>query len=269
VHVLKSDLVTSFAFVVPPFFDALERLRDDGWEFSGVVANADATFGLEWNKYVFTILYFVFYRKIEGRWRKSAWPVCIAAHPREDKSIYHVIFRAVSDELRRRNLPAMEQMGLDHFPGLEEVFLKTSPGKKASHGIGHLLKNLRKNQGSKKRKGTPGLRHRSINTVCYYVHLSSTLPTRAMFHVFWEKQLQRIEHVWLDRRWARYFRRQYLRSAAVNEAAFGATNLTHASWHFGCGGTHRRGHGPSQQPPEAGHAELKRGIGSVLELRPG
>ena len=181
------------------------------------MANADVTFGVRWNGYVFGIVYLVFYRMICERWRKTPWPVCIVAHPREDKSVYKTAFQKILGELERWELPMLAQIGLDHFPGLETKFLEVYPSGQVSHGIGHLLKILRSNQRRSRRRGTPGLSpngSHSIATVCNFVHRSSTLPTRVMFHVFWEVTGARINHVWGDGKWWMYFRRIYLRTKA-------------------------------------------------------
>ena len=86
-------------------------------------AAADCTWRVQWQGYVVGILYIVFYRNICGLWRKTPWPVCICVHPREDAAVYRHAIRAVRAELARRRLPRPRQLGLDHFPGLEDVFL--------------------------------------------------------------------------------------------------------------------------------------------------
>lgn len=117
-------------------------------------------------------------------------------------------------------------------------------------------------QASRRRKGTPGLRGRSINAAVAYIHESSTLPTKSVFHVLWEVTGARIASVWGGSAWWRYFKRVYLRSRPAGDDSGTATMLG-ATWHFGAGAGHVRGHGPSQQPPEQGHAHLKRCIAAI------
>ena len=99
VHHLPGKLINSFAIILPVFFDALVALNEAGvFVDKLLVRSADCTFLVEWNKYVFGILYVVLYRRIRGRWRKTPWPVCIVSHVREDKSVYRVAFQKVDDE---------------------------------------------------------------------------------------------------------------------------------------------------------------------------
>ena len=93
-----------------------------------VVGAADCTFNIEWLGYVFGIVYFILHRKIEGRWRRTVWPACYIVHPREDKRVYRKAFEAVRDDLSRRRLPPLRQMGLDHFAGLEAEFCSAVEG---------------------------------------------------------------------------------------------------------------------------------------------
>ena len=260
-------MITSYVILLPQFFAELASLRAQGGGPSTLVAGADCTFLVEWNRYVFGILYLHVYRKLAGRWRKTGWPLSLACHPREDKRVYAPLFDKTGEELQRRQLPLLTQVGLDHFPGLERVFLSSvaaADGGRVSHGLGHMLKNLRRRQAASRRRGTPALRGpHSINAPIAYCHDSSTLPTKMMFHVMWETTGARIVHVWRAGRWWSYFRRQYLRRRLMDAGVFGVPEIHYATWHFGVGAGHVRGHGPSQAPPEQGHSHIKRGIDDV------
>ena len=231
-HCEVGPLITSFALIVPAFFSELVALRNSGVDLSTLVGSADCTFNITWNKYVFGVLYFVLYRQIRGRWRKTAWPACIVAHPREDRRIYEIALDKMGAELERRTLPPLQQLGLDHFPGLKATFLSSkaaAPSGRVSLGLGHMLKNLRLNQTCSRRRGTPALvGGRSIRAVVAYVHISSTLPTRTMFHLLWSITGPRISHVWNSARWWLYFKNRYLRTRAV-DAVCGVPRIIGAS----------------------------------------
>ena len=124
--------------------------------------------------------------------------------------------------------------------------------------VGHMNKNLRVNHNRGRRFGKPRLRGRGIGAVLAYIHETKTLPTLAMFDVAWTTTLARMEHVWLDKPWVRYFRRQYLRTFRYRQRTY-----LHATWHHGVLGVNKRGHPASQQSPEQGHATMKRGVRSV------
>ena len=231
-----------------------------------LAACADCTFQAEWRGYVFGMIYIVLYRFICKRWRKTAWPVCIAVHPREDLSIYGQGCQKTNDELQKGGLPVLAQMGIDHFPGLADEFHSSCPGGRARHGLGHMFQNLRKHQHPRHHRTAARLRNRSITTVIAYCHASSTLPTPIMYHVCWKVTHQRAHHVWLDGVWSDFFLRQYQRVAeADSPETCGTGSLITASWHFGFKSAGVRAHGPSQQRPEQGHHTFERGINSVDE----
>jgi hypothetical protein len=166
-------VITSFLLLLPPFFEALVQAGAFSWPC--IVANADCTFRIQWLGYVFGIIYVVVHRLIQGRWRKTPWPLAIAVHPREDAYIYRRVFHAVQAEMRRRELPAIRQMGLDHFPGLQEEFLQSNPAGRVSHGLGHMLKNLRHNQAGRRRleRGRNSRPRRPAHTML--IHYADTL----------------------------------------------------------------------------------------------
>ena len=43
-----------------------------------------------------------------------------AVHPREDDDVYRRLFHCAQEEMTARLLPPLKQIGLDHFPGLED-----------------------------------------------------------------------------------------------------------------------------------------------------
>ena len=231
-----------------------------GYGYSGGVPNG-------WvQRYVFGVLYLIFYRKLRGRWRKSAWPVCVVCHPREDRGVYLAAFQQVQAELDRRQLGTVQQVGLDHFPGLEAKFKEVNPRGHVVLGLGHMLKNLRKNQGAGRRHGTPALAGAlTINYAIAYIYESVCMATDVMFHLLWFTTLARLRRVHGCGRWVAYFERWYLRRRQRDPATWGEGwdwRWT-ALWYFGMARTNIRGRGASQQPPEQGHANLKRGIATV------
>eukprot|EP00959_Pyramimonas_sp_CCMP1952_P474613 9503766-Pyramimonas_sp.AAC.4 len=213
------NVMTSFSFLLNPFFVELQRSAAGAFDGeNGLAGSADCTWKVQWQGYVVGALYLHLYRCIKGGWRNTPLPVCICVRPREGASVCKKTIQAVRSELHRRRLPRLRQLGLDHFSGLEQVFLgggKCAQGGKVSHGIGHLCKNLRKNQTARRWRRRPRLDRRDINAACVYVHESSALPTRAQFSLLWREQEKRIVHVWMAPRWVSYFKRVYLRSHAL------------------------------------------------------
>jgi hypothetical protein len=141
VHVVRGPIITSFVLLLPRFFAELSRLRDGGRHFDGFVAGADVAWDIIWLRCVFGVLYLIFYRKLRGRWRRSARPVCIVCDPREDRGVHLAAFQQAQAELDRRHSGAVQQVGLDHFPGLEAKFKEVNPRGHVVLGLGHTLKN--------------------------------------------------------------------------------------------------------------------------------
>ena len=265
VHHVVGPVITSFVFCLPKFLDELQVLHSAGVLRDVLAGNMDCTFRVEWRGYVFGILYIILYRNIRGRWRKTSWPVFIVVHPREDLTVYDLALTKLKDELGRRGLPTLRQLGMDHFPGIADKYRELYPAGQVKQGLGHMLQNLRKYQMPRHRLSVPRLHSHSLGVIRAHIHATSTLATKTMFHLAWKVTHQRIRHVWDDAKWSDYFLRTYHQHEDVEEQNFGTCALITATWHFGMCAPGLRGHGPSQQPPEQGHANLKRSIASLRE----
>jgi hypothetical protein len=137
---ISTPKIHSFVMLLPPFFQFFANLRATDVEIQGFVAGGDGTECMEWQGYCFVEIFFQFYRKILGRWRKSALPAAVVVHPREDKASYGAGIGDCNRELMRRKLPPIYQMHLDWFPGLGKVFSDSNSKGVMSNGIWHMVK---------------------------------------------------------------------------------------------------------------------------------
>jgi len=86
------------------------------------------------------------FRKLQGRWRKSCWPLAIFCRRSEDGGIYVKAFRACREALEAWGLNCVpKQMHLDWFSGSKTACLARWPHIKVRRGIEHLRRNLRSN----------------------------------------------------------------------------------------------------------------------------
>jgi hypothetical protein len=98
IHRSLGPLATSFVLRLPPFFDELAKLKVTGAITASIVGAADTTFEVEFQGYTFNQLFAQVYPRVQGRWRKTPWPLALMCHPRECKRSYAQIFFATNTE---------------------------------------------------------------------------------------------------------------------------------------------------------------------------
>ena len=190
-------------------------------------------------KYTFTEVHIIHQRVICGRWRKTMWASALMCHPREAKRCYRSSVTAVNCELSRLQIPMLQQVHVDYFPGLPSVIVECgNPDTHVVTGLRHMAKNMRKNQGAGREKGAVRLEHRKIGVPISYCCKAATFPTKTMLHVFLTAATQRMRTAWRAVRWEQYFRRTYTyteRLSAEKAAQYGVDSLLQARWHYGMG----------------------------------
>ena len=177
------------------------------------------------------------FRKLQGRWRKSCWPLAVFCRRNEDGEIYSKAFRACREALQAWGLPcAPKQMHLDWFPGSKSACLAHWPGTKIKRGIEHLRRNLRTNHNSGPSRAKaqqdaaarpkqaakakakacaararealpkPHLKSgRSIYAVLNVVAEIMFAPTRSYAHIVLEAFVRTMTEVWMEVEFAKYF----------------------------------------------------------------
>jgi hypothetical protein len=223
------------------------------------VALTDCTFNLEWLGYTFANCGFVAQRNIQGKWRKTYYPLALRCCPRERKARYREQSRFLRRELEAHKLPGIGQLGCDYFGGIPDSFSKDHKGIHIASSIWHLDKNLKKNQ--RKRGGVKIKGKRGIGPVRQYVKASAVLPKKLMFSVWWKVTLSSISHRWGEQDWADYFRRTYLRPEA--SSVRDETELLLSNWYYGSQSSLGKGYGPWQLPLEQNNGRLKSAIRGV------
>ena len=180
--------VASFACLVPPFLDELQKLQAEGnLALESFCLSADTTFNVESNKWTYTMLTVPVYRCLEGFWRKTGWPICFLRHCTEENDCYVEAIAALKAELARRKLPAPCQIHHDFRRGLDA---KTrGEFKTVVQDLEHMVANLRS-------KRSPHLHMRQFQVLRNIIYTSSTMPTWSQFHLCWIITLGRISNVW-------------------------------------------------------------------------
>ena len=75
---------TVLSYVV--FFSAFLSVLEE-WKPTKLIMQADCTFKVDWEGYVWGFVGLVTFRRLRERWRKTFMPVLMLAHPREDRDL--------------------------------------------------------------------------------------------------------------------------------------------------------------------------------------
>ncbi|CAJ1440354.1 unnamed protein product, partial [Effrenium voratum] len=122
IDISRQLTVASFVGIVPAFFQELRKMHEAGTlKAEQFCLAADATFKVEVDQWVYTVLIIPAYRKLQGYWRQSRWPVLLLRRTKERFQCYRLAFRAGKEELARLKLPPLRQVHCDYFPGLPRV----------------------------------------------------------------------------------------------------------------------------------------------------
>ena len=85
------------------------------------------------------------HRKLQGKWRTTAWPLLALLSFTEHTVAYRMAFTQVQAELSRRGLPQPQQLNSDYFEGSRKAAKEVWPELHVVHDLWHLRKNIREN----------------------------------------------------------------------------------------------------------------------------
>ena len=149
---------------------------------------ADATFKVEVDQRVYTVLTIPAYRKLQGCWRQSRWPVLLLRRTKERFQCYRLAFRAVKEELARLKLPPLRQVHCDYFPGLPRVAREELQEASAVCDVGHMFANFRKQRVVMEEGGEPATEQNAearqggfeLSQQCSHFHDAAHRPHRVL-----------------------------------------------------------------------------------------
>lgn len=239
------------------------------------------------------------YRKLQQRWRRSTWPLCLICGPRERKELYQNGFVALRDEMVRRNIVQPSQINIDWFSGSKSA-AEQAWGQRAfffKRGNEHLRRNPKTNQSAgarsvqrrakakAKAKARPGRRpsmpqeddgkrapHMAGGRLWAFLGLHARLifaPSESFFHVCMEAVLNRVRTQWNEPAWCTYFETWYMSQKDVDDKVSTEGKIHTAHWWSGVGSSSQYQPLPpaSQQPPEQMNSKFKRDIRRLGPLR--
>ena len=152
----------SYSVMLPPFFAALARLLGDGvkanahWSICGDFAHNMCVMNFKYG-----VVSAVIQRCLEGRWRRTFWPLLVMCAPLEDGWNYMRIFTIIKNELERRGMPLPKQVNLDHFDGSAKAAQQVLPKVRVVRDLEHMRRNIQSNHSKGKHFGRRARRKRA------------------------------------------------------------------------------------------------------------